>query len=214
MLFLISLIFIFTIVSVSSVFVNVISDINAVPSDSVITIINGTYSDTHFEINNKKNITIDTNGTVIIQQCDNPMIIKNSDNITISNIIIRNCSSLGLGGGLNITNSYYSTFRNVSFLSNSAESGGGMGIVDSEVYINAGIFTGNYATQFGGGIISIRSSLFVAEDSLISENMVGTSSIVGNGGGIFVSSPIAFISCSELNIILSRVSKPASIIIV
>ncbi len=103
--------------------------------------------------------------------------VEATDNLTISNSIITNCSAIGNGGGMFIIDSDI-TIDNCSILDNIAGSGAGLSISNSNPTISNSMIKNNVSTYDGGG-------LYIANSDIdISFTEISDNSTEWNGGGI------------------------------
>jgi len=94
-------------------------------------------------------------------------------NFVLTNVTIQNCASTYQdGGGAIYANNASMVLTNVNFISNSANYGGAMSIIESTVVINGGGFYNNTATSDGGAIDVVQSGIRLAGDVIFSGNKI------------------------------------------
>jgi len=103
--------------------------------------------------------------------------VSETDNLTISNCVVTNCSAIGSGGGMFIDNSDI-TIDNCSISANTAAGGGGLSITNSNPTILNSVIEDNVTTYDGAG-------LYIANSDIdISFTEISGNSTDWNGGGI------------------------------
>lgn len=118
--------------------------------------------------------------------CGGGLVIYNGSPLLRNLIFLGN--SAQFGGGVAIEGYSSPVFENVSFIKNSARDGGGMGVgYDSSPVLASITFYGNYASGYGGAIYCADASKMSFTNGTIVGNKTD-----GWGGGIFItnSSPM------------------------
>lgn len=132
--------------------------------------------------NNTNDITV--NNLTIDRNSGGGMVVKNSDNIEISNCIVENNLATNQGGGIFFYASKNFNLSKTIVQKNKATYGGGImtrndSKADLSNYVDC-IFSSNNAINEGGGI-----SITSGRSNIINTKIVGNQSITSSGGGAY-----------------------------
>ena len=105
--------------------------------------------------------------------------------LTLKNCVFRDNESSGRGGGLYLSTGGYVPISNVTFIDNSAEDGGGM-FSRANVQMIDVTFTGNTASNYGGGMYCYDDTSPGGEEFVHSGGaFTGNSAVAGGGAYIY-----------------------------
>jgi len=99
--------------------------------------------------------------------------------VTVSDVVFRDCSAAGDGGGMWLTGPLAVTAETVSMRGGSAPRGGGMFAEDADVTLTLGDLSDNDAFA-GGGAIHSRATTLSATTTTLDDN------VAGDGGALYV----------------------------